>query len=95
MAPSEKYNLDYLRMFLISDYGIEQLKNNMSGALYPAITLSKLQDILIPFPPVSVQNEIVEKVNFELKDIVTFRNLAEKERELANREFESAIFNID
>ncbi|WP_322927003.1 restriction endonuclease subunit S [Chryseobacterium sp. MHB01] len=95
VAPNENYNLEYLRMFLISEYGIEQLKNNMSGALYPAITLSKLQDILIPFPPLSVQNEIVEKVNFELKDVVTSQKLAEKEQELANREFESAIFNID
>lgn len=95
VAPNENYNLEYLRLFLVSDYGIEQLKNNMSGALYPAITLSKLQDILIPFPPLSVQNEIVKKVNFELKDVVTFQKLAEKELELANREFESAIFNID
>ncbi|MDP3432456.1 MAG: restriction endonuclease subunit S, partial [Bacteroidota bacterium] len=88
----EIYNLNYLKEFLMSYYGIEQLKNKMTGALYPAITESAIKEILIPFPTLTIQNQITEKIN-EMKKLATFNiKQAELFRQLAISEFESKIF---
>lgn len=92
IEPKEIYNLDYLKEFLMSYYGIEQLKNKMTGALYPAITESAFKEILIPFPTLTIQNQITKKIN-EMKKLATFNNMqAELNRQLAITEFESKIF---
>ncbi len=45
---SDNYNLYFLKEVLMSDFGINILKSNMTGALYPAITIDKLKQIGIP-----------------------------------------------
>ena len=40
IAPSENYNLEFLLEYLKSDYGIKQFELYMTGALYPAGSVS-------------------------------------------------------
>ena len=49
-------------------YGIEQLKNKMTGRLYPAIT--ELKEIKIPFPDVDNQREFMTLVELKKENIL-------------------------
>lgn len=89
---SPKYNLEYLKYYLFSEYGIEQLKNSMTGALYPAITEEKLKELLIPIPPLEVQIEIANMIQKLNDKIVENRMFAQHTREQAIKEFEESIF---
>jgi restriction endonuclease S subunit len=59
---STDYNLIYLKEYLMSFFGIEQLKNRMTGGSYPAITSSELREIKIPIPNIEIQNSIALKL---------------------------------
>jgi len=88
------YNLEFLLEFLKSSFGVEQLKNNMSWALYPAITTKKLKEnILIPKPPIEIQEKIVSHIWAMKDEIKALREKAEHLRESAKREFEKEIFS--
>ncbi|SDE05860.1 restriction endonuclease subunit S [Riemerella columbipharyngis] len=90
---SNNYFLPYLLQFLKCTYGIEQLKNKMTGGLYPAITEGELKEIKIPFPNVAKQKEImslVKKKEKEIKDNI-LKNIQLKHQ--AEQEFEQALFN--
>ena len=56
IAPSKDYNLEFLLEYIKSDFGVKQFEFYMTGALYPAITGKDLKKILIPFPPIDIQN---------------------------------------
>ncbi|MGN1153861.1 MAG: restriction endonuclease subunit S [Candidatus Gastranaerophilaceae bacterium] len=58
---SNSYNISFLKEFLISSVGIEQLKNRMTGGLYPAITTEELKQIKIPLPSLKTQNQIMNR----------------------------------
>ncbi len=92
VKPSNHYSLYFLKHFLSSEYGIEQLKNNMSGALYPAITVKNLKQILIPFPPIEVQNEIANEINNLINTKKKLRKSISLYRNQAISDFEKAIF---
>lgn len=92
IEPDQSYNLIYLREFLFSPYGIEQLKNKMTGATYPAITIANLMELLVPFPPIEVQNEIAEKVLTKNNEIVENLMLSEELKKEAIIDFEQQIF---
>jgi restriction endonuclease S subunit len=88
-----KYNLDFIKEFLQSFYGIKQLKEKMTGGLYPAITSSELKTVKIPNPDIEIQNKITVYIK-SLKDKT--KNLKEeaiKNKKLALKEFEKEIFN--
>ncbi len=93
ITPSETYNLEFLKLFLLSTYGIEQLKNKMSGALYPAITESSLKEIFIPFPKIEIQNQIVAHINKIDAKILNNGKIAQLNRTQALENFENALFN--
>ena len=92
IAPSVNYNLEFLLEYLKSDYGIRQFELYMTGALYPAITSKDLRKILIPIPPIDIQNEIantIKKFKVEIEELLSrISNL----RESALKEFENEIF---
>lgn len=93
IAPNPNYDLTYLKEFLFSYYGIEQLKNRMTGATYPAITNSELKEILIPFPPVQIQREIGNHIDILKQTIIELKRNAEENRAVAIKEFEREIFS--
>ncbi|MGD9931543.1 MAG: restriction endonuclease subunit S [Mangrovibacterium sp.] len=86
------YDLRFLKEFLMSHFGIEQLKNKMTGALYPAITESEFKQILIPLPEVTIQRQIADEIEFMRKTAIEKNETSEKQRQQAITEFESKIF---
>jgi len=92
IEPNEKYDLNYLKEFLMSYYGIEQLKNRMTGGTYPAITNTELKEILIPFPNPSIQKEIGKQIRDLKQEIRDLKTASEQNRNLAIKEFEQEIF---
>ena len=71
---------------------IQQFKIAMTGALYPAINQEQLKNILVPLPPLDVQNTIVNKI-FGIKGkIKTYRQKSQNLSWIAKQEFEEAVF---
>ncbi|MBS0645321.1 MAG: restriction endonuclease subunit S [Verrucomicrobia bacterium] len=93
IQPSKEYHLPYLHQFLKCTYGIEQLKNKMTGGLYPAITEPELKEIKIPFPDVDIQKEIMTLIELKKENILNNKSLIASIRIEAEQEFEKAIFN--
>ena len=64
----------------------------MTGALYPAITGKDLRKIIIPLPPIEIQNEIATHISKIKEEIKTLRIDAENNRKSALANFEQKIF---
>lgn len=92
IAPRKTYNLSYLYEYLKSSVAISQFELFMSGALYPAISNKDLKKILIPLPPIDIQNSIVEHINEQKEQIKQMKQQAEILRKEALVEFEKEIF---
>ena len=93
IEPSKEYHLPYLHQFLKCTYGIEQLKNKMTGGLYPAITEPELKEIKIPFPDVDTQKEIMHLIELKRENILNNKTLIASIKMEAEQEFEKAIFS--
>lgn len=93
IEPKDEYSLPFLKMYLESEYGLEQLKNQMSGALYPAITMTKLKGILIPSLSKKQQDEIAGSISSMKQKVIELRNESLNIKANANKEFASEIFN--
>lgn len=93
IEPSEEYHLPYLHQFLKCTYGIEQLKNKMTGGLYPAITEPELKSIKIPLPEVQIQKKIMNLIEQKKTNILNNKDLITSIILEANNQFEKAIFN--
>lgn len=91
---STDYNLIYLKEYLMSFYGIEQLKNRMTGGSYPAITSSELKEIKIPIPKIEIQNDIAIKLT-ELRNKM-ISNINSSQRLLKNAicDFEKNVLDL-
>lgn len=89
---SEEYHLPYLLQFLKCTYGIEQLKNKMTGGLYPAITEPELKEIKIPFPKVDTQKKIMTLIENKKQNIIDNKSSIDKIKLEAEQEFEQSIF---
>ena len=92
IEPSKDYYLPYLLQFLKCTYGIEQLKNKMTGGLYPAITESELKEIRIPLPKFEIQQEIMELIEMKKNNILYNKELITSIKLEAEQEFEQTIF---
>lgn len=90
---SETYHLPYLLQFLSCTYGIEQLKNKMTGGLYPAITEPELREIKIPFPRVEIQKEIMALIEQKKESILNNKAMVSSIKLEAEQRFEKGIFN--
>lgn len=89
---SDKNNLSFLNEYLQSEAGIMQFKYYMTGALYPAITNKDLRKILIPLPPIEIQNEIATHISGLKQEIKKLRTTAESNRKTALTNFEQKIY---
>jgi type I restriction enzyme S subunit len=93
IEPSKDYHLPFLHQFLKCTYGIEQLKNKMTGGLYPAITEPELKEIKIPFPDVDLQKEIMTLIELKKENILNNKSLIASIKIEAEQEFEKALFS--
>ena len=92
VLPSQKYNLHFLYEYLLSQVAVSQFEFYMTGALYPAITNADLRKILIPIPPLEIQNAIVKHITELKEQIKQLKQEAKELRENALVEFEKEIF---
>ena len=71
---------------------MSQFEFYMTGALYPAITNADLRKILIPIPPLEIQNAIVKHITELKEQIKQLKQEAKELRENALSDFEKEIF---
>ncbi|HML40389.1 MAG TPA: restriction endonuclease subunit S [Bellilinea sp.] len=66
-------NRGYIALFLTTKYGQYQIKSKTYGGVVDHITVEDLKEVIIPNPPLEIQNEIGKLVieAFELKDFAT------------------------
>ena len=57
----KKLNPWYLVAFLITDIGVKILKKAYIGSLHSSLSIKKLEDIIIPIPPMEEQNKIAQR----------------------------------
>jgi len=88
---SKDYNLIYLKEYLMSFYGIEQLKNRMTGGSYPAITSAELKEIKIPIPQIEIQNSIASKLTDLRNEMISNINSSQSLLKNALSEFEKNV----
>jgi type I restriction enzyme, S subunit len=93
IQPSPNYHLPFLLQFLKCTYGIEQLKNKMTGGLYPAITEAELKEIKVPLPSCEEQIKIMELIETKKANIVKNGEHFVQIMAEAETEFEKTIFN--
>ena len=55
-------NKNYLLFFLRTQLALKQMIQRSSGGNYPAITYEELKKIIVPLPPISIQNKIDNEV---------------------------------
>ncbi len=92
IAPNKDTNVEFLYEYLKSSIAIAQFEFYMTGALYPAITIKDLKKILIPLPPIGIQNSIVEHINEMKSQIKLLKQQAADLRAQALKDFEKEIF---
>ena len=63
----KEINRKYLLHILHSSIGLKQMEQRMTGGNYPAITPDELLKILIPIPPLHIQNKIVRIIEEALE----------------------------
>ena len=60
-ADKKQINPVYLKAYLESQQGIANLKGMLTGVAMQVISTERLKQLLVPVPPMEVQNKIAEK----------------------------------
>ena len=92
IAANKNYNLNFLYEYLHTYLAINQFEFYMTGALYPAITSKDLKKVLVPFPPLEIQNDIVQYIQVLKKEIQSLMQQASSAHATAKKRFETQIF---
>lgn len=93
ISVSDDYDIYFLREFLFSVYGINQIRDRMTGALYPAITDAGLKSIRIPLPSTAKEQRIIiEEVERKRADALQLESEAADLELVARKTFEETIF---
>lgn len=92
IVPNTETNVEFLYEYLKSSIAVAQFEFFMTGALYPAITTKDLKKILIPLPPIDIQNKIVAHIAEMKSQIKKLKQQAIDLRDKALKDFEKEIF---
>lgn len=91
---SHDINIDYIYSLLRLKSVLSDAQNHFTGSAgQQRVPKSYLENLLIPFPPLSKQNEIMEHITSLKEQIKILRNQAEQNRQQAIKNFENTIFN--
>lgn len=88
-----KINTEYFKLVLGSFIIQEQIKDAMKGARMPRITKDIFLNLVIPMPPLEIQNKIAEHITNIKNQIRELKKLAVDNRACAILNFEKAIFH--
>ena len=80
---SQYFSSSYIELFLHSSVFFEQISTKVSGTAYNALTIIKLNNLILPLPPLSEQKRIVAKIE-ELMPLVDEYDKAQKELDTLN-----------
>ncbi|EOA46869.1 Type I restriction-modification system S subunit [Francisella tularensis subsp. tularensis 1378] len=90
---NDKVNGNYLSEINLSSFVKKQYREKSTGTIMPSLSQPKLKSILIPLPPLKIQNHIAVRIQ-KLKDYIkALEQQAEQNRENALRNFEVEIFS--
>lgn len=78
ISPKDRFVGKFLYYLLLGDYLQEQMIARMGKGSYPSINQEDVNNLLIPLPPIDLQNEIV-------KDIEQTQKLVDANRQLIQR----------
>lgn len=92
IAENDNYYLPFLLQFLKCTYGVEQLKNKMTGGLYPAITEVELKEIKVPLPTKEIQVNIMQLIEEKKSNIINNSKSITAIHTDAQQQFEKQIF---
>ena len=82
---------EFLLVFLKSPAGLRQMERRMTGGLYPAIVQEELEKILVPLPPLSMQQEIIQYIKYGTEEIAKIKKIAERKSREIKEEIEALI----
>lgn len=90
---NDKINGNYLSEINLSSFVKKQYREKSTGTIMPSLSQPKLKSILIPLPPLEIQNHIAMRIQ-KLKDYIKIlKQQAEQNREDALKNFEAEIFS--
>ena len=92
-------NYNFLEYFLNTSLSVSQLTKNISGATRPRVNLSNVRSIIVPLPPIIVQNDIVIKITKLENNIITLEtayqqnlnNLEELKKSILEKAFKGEL----
>ncbi len=87
---SQYFSSSYIELFLHSSVFFEQISTKVSGTAYNALTIIKLNNLILPLPPLSEQHRIVAKIE-ELMPLVEEYDKAQKELDALNAKLPEAL----
>ena len=91
MVPKNDIDPTYLFTILFSNIGQRQIKRVISGAAQKGIVLETISEVLIPVPPLSVQQKIAQEVKSRREKAKKLKQEAKELLEKAKREVEELI----
>ncbi|QEI43184.1 hypothetical protein BMF77_03800 [Dolichospermum sp. UHCC 0315A] len=88
---SKLVNREYLWCILRSQLSLQQMLQRSSGGNYPAITKTELENIIIPIPEISIQEQIVAEIQRRRSESQRLRSEAESGWQAAKQWFEEQL----
>ncbi len=88
---SKLVNREYLWCILRSQLSLQQMLQRSSGGNYPAITKPELENIIIPIPEISIQEQIVAEIQRRRSESQRLRSEAESGWQAAKQWFEEQL----
>lgn len=88
---SKLVNREYLWCILCSQLSLQQMLQRSSGGNYPAITKTELENIIIPIPEISIQEQIVAEIQRRRSESQRLRSEAESGWQAAKQWFEDQL----
>jgi len=85
-------NREYLLYVLKTQLSLKQMLQRSSGGSYPAITLEELKKLIIPIPPLEIQQKIAKEVKSRMRKAKQLQEEAKNILEEAKSGVERIIF---
>jgi restriction endonuclease S subunit len=89
----EKVYPKYLLYLINSEICRIQFFSRLIGIGVPNLHLGEIKEVVIPLPPLNIQNEILNNIDLMKIKIAQLKNTAKTLQLQAKREFEQVIFN--
>jgi len=90
----DRVNASYLWAFLRTQPALLQMVQRSSGGNYPAITEQELAKILVPVPPMAVQDAVVEEAARRRSEAARLRTAAARNWDESKRRFDEELLTI-